>query len=131
MYLYLSIALLIMFSACTSEESAFTVAVCSDPTDLALCSEDQTEFTVGQSLSVRLEAKEPFKERQIIGKILRLTETDTISLGARVITPQPNQRLITQNLPFHEFGAQSAGTFLIEFLDESNQVLTQKRITIK
>ena len=94
------------------------------------CAADQTEFFVGQQLSARLIASEPFSTRQIIGKIHRLTDTDTIPLGTRIIQLQTEQRSVEQDLPFHEYGKQAAGTFLIEFVDETNEPIAKKEITI-
>jgi hypothetical protein len=118
-------------SSCTQNTAPTpTITICDMPDSQGPCADDQEQFSVGQKLFARLEADEPFQSQQIIGKILRLTDADTIPLGARVVTPQADQRTVVQSLPFHEFGPQAAGTFLIEFIDESERVLAQKQITI-
>lgn len=117
--------------ACTSPDqvpSGPTITFCeiSDQP----CRSDHTEFLTGQKLQVRLDSDTPFEEQQIIGKILRLTEADTIPLGVQVISPAPDQQSIVQHLPFHEFGAQAAGTFLIKFVDGNDQAIAEKTLTI-
>ncbi len=116
--------------ACTAATEP-TITFCDTPQESEPCTGNQTEFPVGQKLFVRLASDAPFTEQQIIGKILKLTETDTIPLGSRVVSPASDQRVIVQDLPFHEFGAQAKGTFLIEFVDENNQVIAKKELTIR
>ena len=120
------------FISCTSDttDTAPVVKVCTTIDAPEDCPGDQTEFTVGDSLFVHLVSPEPFEAQQIIGKILRLSGTDTISLGARMISIAPDQRAVVQDLPFHEFGSQAAGTFLLEFMNEKNQLVAKKEITI-
>ena len=127
----ISLFLISALPSCTQNTALIpTITICDTPDPQEPCADDQEQFSVGQKLFARLEADEPFQSQQIIGKILRLTDADTIPLGARVVTPQADQRTIVQSLPFHEFGPQAAGTFLIEFIDESERVLAQKQITI-
>ena len=94
------------------------------------CTADQTEFSVGQQLYVQLAADEPFEAQQVVGNILKLTEKDTVSLGSRTITLEPGQQSFVQTLPFHEFGSEAAGTFLISFVDENGQLIAEKNLTI-
>lgn len=122
--------LLVGLFACSSGPEP-AVFICNTATQSEPCQSTQHRFTTGQSLSAHLVADEPLVAQTIIGKILRLVDTDTIPLGTRIITPEPDQRTIVQTLPFHEFGAQAAGTFLIQFVDERNQVIAEKKITIK
>ena len=126
---WLGLAIVSVFAACTSDREP-TITFCDTRDRQELCTGNQTEFLVGQKLSVRLESEKPFKAQQVIGKILRLTETDTIPLGSRVVSPASDQRSIIQDLPFHEFGTQAKGTFLIEFVNENNQVIAKKELTI-
>ena len=118
-----------ILSACSSD-SAPKVTICETTVPLEDCSEGQIEFSVGQQLSAHLVANEPFATPTVVGKILRLIDTDTIPLGTRIITPRPDQQSIVQALPFHEFGAQAEGTFLVQFVDESNQLIAEKAFTI-
>ena len=122
----------VFFSACTSADTEPTavVTVCLTADAPENCTNDQAEFLVGQSLSARLATSDTFATGQVIGRILRLTDTDTLPLGSQMIPVEPNQRAIVQSLPFHEFGPQAAGDFLIEFMDERNQLIAKKKITI-
>ena len=115
--------------ACTSDAET-TITFCETTGSPQPCSGDQTEFSTGQRLSVYLEAAHPLEARQVVGNILRLLENDTIPLGTRPFVVEPDQRLIVQDLPFHEFGPQAAGRFLIEFVDENDQVMARKELTI-
>lgn len=121
---------LALLSACASN-SGPEVTICDTATPTENCTESQNEFSVGQRLSAHLAADEPFAVQSIIGKILRLTDTDTIPLGARIISPEPNQRSIVQTLPFHEFGAQAEGNFLVQFVDENDRLIAEKAFTIR
>lgn len=94
------------------------------------CTEDQTEFSVGQQLYVQLASSEPLDAQQVVGKILRVTEKDTVSLGSQIIALEPDQQYFIQTLPFHEFGPEAAGTFLISFVDEKDRVIAEKKLTI-
>ena len=120
---------LALFPACTSEPDP-AVTICPTTNVPEDCAGDQTEFSVGQPLSAHLVASKPFPTRQVIGKILRLSGTDTIPLGSQMISLEPDQQSVVQSLPFHEFGQQAAGTFLIEFVNENNQVIAKKEIRI-
>lgn len=119
-----------LLAACANHSEP-TVSICDTATPTEDCPEDQAEFSVGQQLSAHLIADEPFAARTIIGKILRLSNTDTIPLGNRMITPEPNQQSIVQTLPFHEFGAQAEGRFLVQFVDENNQLIAEKAFAIR
>ena len=130
-WLFLTLLCLTLSSACTSDVDQLPVIIiCDTPDTPEECTGDQTEFFVGQQLSARLVAAEPFATRQIIGKIHRLMDTDTIPLGTQMIQLQPGQQSVEQDLPFHEFGKQAAGNFLIEFVDDSNRVIAQRDLTI-
>ena len=126
------VVILSTLSACRSDTTgtAPIVKVCTTTTAPEECAGDQTEFTVGDSLSAHLVTTEPFETQQMIGRILRLSGTDTITLGARMISVEADQRTVVQNLPFHEFGQQAAGTFLIEFVDNNNRLIAKKEIII-
>ena len=129
--LLLTLLCLTLFSDCTSDVAQLPVIIICDTHSASEdCSDDQTEFFVGQQLSARLVAAEPFATRQIIGKIHRLMDTDTIPLGTRIIQLQPDQQSVEQDLPFHEFGRQAAGRFLIEFVNDRDQVIAQRDLTI-
>ncbi len=122
--------MLVLFTACTNDNGP-VVTVCETDSSQTDCSEAQTDFSVGQRLSVYLEVPEPLGTRQIIGKIKRVTETDTLPLGAQPISVAPEQQSFTQTLPFHDFGPQAAGTFLIEFVDDTDRLIANKEITIR
>lgn len=107
-----------------------TITFCNVPGEPVSCTDDQTEFSVGQQLYVQLASSKPLEAQQVVGKILRVTEKDTVSLGSRTITPEPDQRYFIQTLPFHEFGPEAVGTFLISFVDENGQLIAEKNLTI-
>ncbi len=107
-----------------------TITFCDAPGEPMPCTDNQTEFSVGQQLYVQVVSSEPFEAQQVTGKILRVTDKDTVSLGARNITLEPDQRSFTQTLPFHEFGPEAAGTFLISFVDENGEVIAEKELII-
>lgn len=107
-----------------------TITFCDTPGEPMPCIEDKTEFLVGQQLYVQLASSEPLDAQQVVGKILKVTEKDTVSLGSRTITLEPNQQSFIQTLPFHEFGPAAVGSFLISFVDENGQLVAEKKLTI-
>ena len=125
------VGFLAVASIACSPDAGPIISFCEVTDSLTACRGDQAEFSVGQELKVYLESERPLEAQQVVGKILRITEKDTISLGSRVFSLEPEQRSIVQNLPFHEFGPQAAGRFLIEFVDENDQVIAQKELTIR
>ena len=125
------IVLLCTTTVCTPDRSSSpVVTICATTGSPEACAGDQQTFVTGQRLSAYLVSDQPFAAQQVIGKILRLADTDTIPLGTRMISLEENQRSVVQDLPFHEFGQQAAGTFLIEFVDQDNQLIAKKEITI-
>ena len=107
-----------------------TITFCDVPGEPMPCTDNQTEFLVGQQLYVQLSSSEPFEAQRVTGNILRITDEDTISLGSRNIILELNQQSFIQNLPFHEFGPEATGTFLISFLDENGQLIAERTLTI-
>ncbi len=116
-------------SGCDSASEP-TITFCDAPGEPMPCANNQTEFSVGQQLYVQLASSKPFEGQQLIGNILRVDGQDTISLGSRTITLEPNQRSFTQTLPFHEFGPEAVGTFLISFVDENGQLVAERELKI-
>lgn len=115
--------------ACDSG-AEFTITFCDTSVEPLPCSEAQTEFSVGQPLYVRLVSSKSFEATRLEGKILRLTQKDTITLGSRIITLEPGQQSFIQTLPFHEFGPEAVGAFLIRFVNEDNQLVVERKLTI-
>ena len=120
-----------LLPGCSSANRETQVMICETDTTSKGCAEDQNKFTVGQQLSAHLIAGKPFVAQTIIGKILRLSGSDTIPLGNRMITLEPGQQSIVQSLPFHEFGEQAKGQFLVQFVDGQNQLIAEKAFTIQ
>lgn len=123
---YFLVLLLAGMAACATDATP-SLTFCEEPTP---CPKGQTDFLVGQSLYVHLASGEPLVAQQIVGSILRVTDKDTASLGSRTITLTPNQQSLVQSLPFHEFGPEAVGTFLIRFTDEDNQLIAEKNLHI-
>ena len=128
-FIHIACCWLIVLPACSSDSTP-KVTICETTVSLEDCSENQIEFSVGQQLSAHLVANEPFATPTVVGKILRLIDTDTIPLGTRIITPRPDQQSIVQALPFHEFGAQAEGDFLVRFVDGNDRLIAEKAFTI-
>lgn len=113
-----------------SPEPDITIQFCESLDQNDQCSVDRNQFKLGEKVFVRCESEAPFVARKIIGKIYRLEKDRQIPLSSKEFNLTPGNTYITQNIPFHEFGYEALGNFLVEFVDDKNQLLAKREITI-
>lgn len=114
---------------CASQPE-MTVTFCQSLNAQGQCISQQDTFKVGDSIWVQLTSTHPFEEKEINGHIYRLGESDSLSLGDKVLPIEPGDTYVIQALPFHEFGYEAEGRFSIVFVDEKQQFLARKKLTI-
>lgn len=96
------------------------------------CPESGQQFVMGKPVFVMLSSEDPFVTKKITGRILRVQEAkgELIPLGVKEFAIDPGESFITQSIPFQEFGTEAVGTFKVMFLDEQDQLMAERELTI-
>jgi len=118
-----------LFWSCKSEPE-YRISFCSDFEQQEQCDLEKEQFQLGQRVDVKFEFGSAFKKEQIIGKICRITERDTIVLGEKIFKIEGEEQFIIQNIPFQEFGMEALGTFMIRFEDGEEKLLAKRDLSI-
>ena len=118
----------LMMGCSTSPE--YSIKFCDMLDQQEQCEGDKNQFTIGQEIYVRFEFGDAFEGKEINGKICRITESDTIVLGDKKFELKPEDHYIIQDLPFHEFGMEALGNFIIRFEDGQEHLIAEKKLSI-
>ena len=119
-----------MVVSCASQPE-MTVTFCQSLNAQGQCISQQDTFQVEDSIWMQLTSTHPFEGKEINGHIYRLGESDSLSLGDKVLSVEPGDTYVIQALPFHEFGYEAVGNFSIVFVDEKQQLLARKTLVIE
>ncbi|WKN40785.1 hypothetical protein [Tunicatimonas pelagia] len=120
-----------MISCSSDAESGFAINFCESYEVDDNCRNSENTFKLGSPVYVHFTSDEPLEGNVVIGRILRIAaDGSEYELGLKQFDLEPETTYLIQSIPFQNFGTNALGTFLIEFSNETGQVLADRELII-